>query len=654
MPQNNMGQGESSFPAPASTEEQENQTAWQRNRQSAPMPTFQQGIRDSLLKTPTGQALSGMDVKTAKPIGQKQVQEARLTLQKYKSGKANLEQRVVENAQWYKLRHWDCMRKKESNMVEPTSGWLFNSIANKHADAMDNFPRANILPREAGDQEEAKRLSSILPVILDQNDFENTFSDLTDDKLIKGTGIYGVFWDGTKLNGLGDVSIRNVDIINLFWESGITDIQQSRNVFFVELMDNEILEDRYPQLANKLGGDDGVLGKYVYDDNVDTTKKSPVIDWYYKKTVNGKNILHYCKFVNDEVLFATENEAEYRETGWYDDGQYPFVFDPLFRSAGTPCGFGYIDVAKSAQEYIDRGNQAIMQNMLANARPRHFIRTDGAVNEKEYADMTRDFVHVEGSNLGEDSIRAIQGKPLNEIYVSVINNKIDELKETTGNRDISTGGTASGVTAASAIAAMQEAGSKLSRDNNKSSYRAFRKMCLMVIERIRQFYDLPRQFRIIGEGGAMEFVSYDNTNLRPMQQGSIMGQDMGIRMPVFDLEVTAEKASPYTKLSQNELALQFYGAGFFAPQMADAALACLEMMDFDRKENVVKIIKQNQAAYMLQMMGMALPGMAPTAPPPDGGAPTAPTDNGPQTGEEGESGVTRNARERVAGATAPR
>ena len=100
-----------------------------------------------------------------------------------------------------------------------------------------------------------------------------------------------------------------------------------------------------------------------------------------------------------------------------------------------------------------------MQNMLANARPRHFIRSDGSVNEQEYADMSKDFVHVDG-NLGQDSILPISGKPLNDIYVSIVNNKIDELKETTGNRDISTGGTTSGVTAASAIAAMQEAGSQ--------------------------------------------------------------------------------------------------------------------------------------------------------------------------------------------------
>jgi hypothetical protein len=150
---------------------------------------------------------------------------------------------------------------------------------------------------------------------------------------------------------------------------------------------------------------------------------------------------------------------------------------------------------------------------------------------------------------------------------------------------------------------MQEAGSKLSRDNNKASYRVFRKICLMVIELIRQFYDMPRCFRIMGENGAARFVQYSNQNIQPQHQGFDFGQDMGYRLPLFDIEVTAQKQSPYSKMSQNELALQFFGAGFFNPQIADQALACLDMMDFDRKQFVMQKIAQNGGMYQ-QMMAM--------------------------------------------------
>ena len=662
-------------------------------RQSAPRPTPQSEFQKMQMAQPQQAPAGAIDgfKALAQVIGREQIQKAQLTLQRYKEGKHNLEQRIVENEQWYKLRHWECMRKSKTNQVEPSSGWLFNAIANKHADAMDNFPCPNVLPREEGDKGEAEMLSSIIPVILEQNDFEETYDNVWDYKLKAGTGIYGVFWDKSKLNGLGDITIRKVDIINLFWESGITDIQRSRNFFHVELMDNDLLLGQYPQLEGKLGNATMDVSKYIYDDTVDTNNKSAVVDWYYKKNQDGRTVLHYCKYVNDVVLFATENETNpvtdkmgnvigppMAETGWYDHGLYPFVFDPLFSVEGTPCGFGYIDIGKSAQEYIDRGNQAIMQNMLSNARPRHFIRNDGSVNEGEYADMTKDFIHVDG-NLGQDSILPVQGKPLNEIYVSVINNKVDELKEVTGNRDISTGGTTSGVTAASAIAAMQEAGSKLSRDNNKASYRAFRKVCLMVIELIRQFYDLPRKFRILGENGTARFVEYSNAGISPQFQGIEMGVDMGHRLPLFDIEITAQKQSPYSKMSQNELALQFYQSGFFNPQMADQALACLDMMDFDRKQFIMQKIAQNGGMYqqmlMMQQQMLMLAKMVDQAkgtnlaehiaagitgaPAPmvmDGGqAPGANVDETEALGgeEKGEATNTKKARQRVAESTDP-
>ena len=602
-------------------------------------------------------------VPQANIIGVPEIQKAYQTLVKYREGKKALELRVTENEEWFRLRHWECLRR-EKNQVEPTSGWLFNALANKHADAMDNIPTPNVLPREEGDKPEAEMLSSILPVVLDQCEFEEVYSCIQDDKLKSGTGIYGVFWDADKLNGLGNISIRCVDVVNLFWEPGIGDIQDSRNVFHVELQDNDLLEQQWPETKGKLGSGTGNLSEYIHDDTIDTSQKTAVIDWYYKK--NG--VLHYCKFVEGVVLFATENQAEY-EKGWYEDGRYPFEFDKLFSLKGSPCGFGYIDVAKSAQEYIDRGNQAILQNMLANARPRHFIRNDGSVKEEEYGDYTKPFVHVEGG-LGTDSIMPIPQNPLPGAYQSIISEKVNELKEVTGNRDISTGGTTSGVTAASAIAAMQEAGSKLSRDSNKASYRAFRQVVLMIIERIRQFYTLPRCFRILGQDGQERYTEYTNAHLTEQVDGQ-----GNMRHPLFDVEVSAEKQSPYSKMSNNELALQFYSAGFFNPQLADQALACLDMMDFNRKSFIENKIRENGTMFQqLQMMQQTMMGMAAEldaikggnltqqvaaqmgiVQPGIGGAASAQGQAvlGDEEGAKGESSTTKKARQRTADSTAP-
>ncbi len=521
------------------------------------------------------------------PIGKDEINKARQTLMRYKSDKTNLERKIVANEQWWKLRHWEQMRS-ESKEYKPASAWLWNVIVSKHADTMDNFPEPNLLPRCEDDRDEARKLSSIIPMILEQNDFEKVYSELQWYKLKQGTGVYGIFWDTKKHGGLGDISIKKIDVLSLFWESGINDIQDSRNLFYVTLRDREDLCNAYPQLRDKKMGESMDIAKYHYDDNVETSGKVAIIDWYYRK--NG--VLHYCKFTGDEVLFATENLPEEYPNGWYDHGLYPFVFDTLFSIEGTPCGYGYIDIGKDAQTQIDLLNHSIINNAMISSKPRFFIRGDGAVNEEEFADWTKDFVHTNG-NLGKDSILQIDVNPVNPLYVTLLNNKIDELKETSGNRDSTNGGTASGVTAASAIAAMQEAGGKISRDSTRASYAAYRQVISQCIELIRQFYDIPRQFRITGDMGRIVFTSYSNAGLCPGHQGSDFGVDMGYRTPVFDIEISAQRSNPYSKMSQNELALQFYKSGLFDPARADMALACLEMMDFDRKEFIMQRISEN-------------------------------------------------------------
>ena len=524
-------------------------------------------------------------------------------LRKYKTGKKTLEDKIVKNERWWKIRHWEMLSNEDNrDDPKPASAWLFNTIISKHADYMDSYPTADILPREQGDVDEAKRLSSIIPVVLQQNEFRQIYSEEVWYKLKHGTGVYGVFWDGSKLNGLGDIQIESMDILSMFWEPGITDIQESRNLFTVELVDNDILREKYPQVTDKLSkSSDTLVKKYWHDDSIDTTNKSAVIDWYYHKTINGKKTLQYIKYTNDIVLYATEEDPNLAERGLYDHGKYPFVFDVLFPEVDMPCGFGFVDVCKNAQTTIDIYNNCFEKNLQFAASPRYMCRNDGGINEEEFSNPNNLLVHTNG-NLGEDSIKPIVAPTLvNSNYLNLLDQKINEMKETAGNRDATTGGTQAGVTAASAIAAMQESAGKTSRDQISSSYDAYKKVVDIVIELIRQFYDMPRQFRIIGEQGQQEFTTYTNMGLQPQYQGLEFGVDMGYRLPVFDIEVKTEKESAYTQMSQNELALDFYNRGFFNPQFSDQALACIDMMEFKGKNMMIDKIQQNGGMYQQLM-----------------------------------------------------
>ena len=474
------------------------------------------------------------------------LQKANETLKKYKAGKAKLENRLLEDEKWWRGHAWDSMAEQGNPKTpkRPTK-WLVNVIMGKHADMMDAYPEPVILPREEGDEQEAKKLTSILPVILEQNDFERVFWRQAWEKNKHGTGAYAIYWDAGKLNGLGDVEVCGIDLLNLFWEPGVEDIQKSRNVFLVAAQDKDLLIRQYPQLADKNLEADFSLRRYDNESQADLSGKALVIDWYYYTYEGGQKMLQYCKYCGLEVLYASEDdEAVQLQGGWYTDGDYPFVLDTLFPQKGSPAGWGYIDLGRDTQEQIDLLDYAITMNAKAGALPRYFRKTDSPINREQFFDFTNPVVEVEGS-LSEADMLPIQHYPLDGIYVQHMNNKIEELKQTCGNQDVSNGIT-SGVTAASGIAAQQEAAGRTSRDGNKGTYRAFSQILEKVIERIRQFYDIPRTFRIMGDQAAYEFVQMDNSALQLQQNPPLNGVDMGWRKPVFDIKVSAQKENAYT------------------------------------------------------------------------------------------------------------
>ena len=555
-------------------------------------------------------------------IDKKAVEKAAEILKKYKDGKQKLEDRIVEEEQWWKLRHWDLIGKGElGDRPQPTSAWMFNSIASKHADFMDNYPEPNVLPRERGDEQSAKMLSSILPVIYERNNYEETYSDAAWYKLKHGVVAKGVFWNTELEDGLGDIDTQFIDMLNIFWEPGITNIQSSRNLFIVSLKDNDLIESEYPQLKNKVGGKVIDVKEYVYDDAVDVTNKSVVVDWYYKKrNTAGKTVLHFCKFVGNEVLFASENSPEYAENGYYNHGLYPVEFDVLFPEEGTPVGFGYISIMKSPQMYIDKLQQVILENTIKATKPRFFAKKNVGINIDEFKDDTKDIVFVEG-DIDEERLRQIDIQQVSGAALNILQMKIDELKETSANRDVSQGSTSGGVTAAAAIAALQEAGNKMSRDMIASSYRSYTRECYLAIELMRQFYDETRSFRIVGETGKYEFVEFNNQ----MMQGqpippAYAGQELEegyvelFRKPVYDIIIKPQKRSPYSKMAQNELAKEMYNMGFFNPQLAEQTMTALELMDFDGIEGVKEKVQSgqtllnmvNQMAQQIAMLESAM------------------------------------------------
>lgn len=572
------------------------------------------------------------------PVDEKRLKQATQRLKDYMSAKSPIDKRIIHAQEWWRQRNWkEIDRERGTKGTQPrksATAWLKTSIIGKHSDYMEAYPEPIFLARNQEDEAEAQHLSEIVPVILKKIDFEETYSKVGWQKNVEGTGIYGITWDGQADNGMGEISIRRINALNIFATPGIEDIQDADNVFCTRMEDNAKLLAMYPQLEGRLGRDAVTTSEYEPLEHKDKEDKTVVVDWYYKKHVNGREVVHYCQYVNDVVLYSSENERPDR--GHYDHGLYPFVFDTLLPDAECVYGQGLVDEAKDTQMDIDTINQAAVTNAICNATPRYFMRQDGGINPEQFLDWSIPLIDCNAS-LGNDTLQKVDVPQMDANTLNFYTSKVEELKTITGNTDVVNGDVPSGVTSGVAIAALREDSGRQSKDANRASYRAMKKLYLMVVELMRQFYTMDRQFRIVGEDGMVSYLHYQNTGLRLQTQMTPYG--VSYRMPYFDVDVHVQRENAYTRMALNDLATQFYQMGMFNPMQAPQALAMLQMMEFTGKEKMVRLIQQNFVQTMMMMGGSATGTMQPQQPsgPVDEGA-TTPTEE-----DATEAGKGRNA-----------
>lgn len=506
-------------------------------------------------------------------------------LRAYKRGRRALESRMaLERSFWQEK----CVHGAQSD----SSSWLFKSIVSKHADIIDNMPICTCLPREECDEADAELLTSILPVIVDRCGFKEQYSDNAWKKLKYGAAFYGVFWNSSLDGGLGDIDIRALRVEDVFWEPGIRDIQESKNLFICRIWDIDALHAAYPELCiDDVKRDADSIAYDIYGGGLDCEGKCMIIDRYYKKVDEQGNVrLHLCKMCGSHVLYCSEDDSSCKG-GWYEHGMYPVVVDSLYPDEESIHGFGVISVAKKAQDDIDRIDGNLLEYADWASRVRFWAKKSLGINEDHFGDLSRRIVEVEG-DIDDERLKQIETARIDESVIELRELKIDELKETTGTRDFLQGGTTGGVIAATAIKRLQDSGDKYSRDGIEGSCRAYARIMTLVIELMRQFYDVPRYFRIKGECGDNKYRCYSNILSRGESENAEL-----VRRPHFDIEISTSKKSVTYADTANALARELYESGAFKPENAEQTLIMLELMSFDGVGRIKKMVKDMLSEY---------------------------------------------------------
>ena len=504
--------------------------------------------------------------------------------------------RIDDNVAIYEGTYWG---ESDANVVKGDkrprikTPMVTSCIENIKADLSDEVPEAIILPDAAGEAATvtAKVLTKVIEQELDACDFEGEYMKVADDFLRDGWGVYECGHDPLLNGGLGGTFIRHITNKDFMCDPQTPNIEDGRACFVLDIKSMDWLKQHYPEQYPYMDGDDGLTSNIAHDRIESTTEPNEVkayrvIEIWVKEfdPQTRKTAVHFARVAGHQVL---EDSKIMYPNGYYENGSYPFRVCPLYPQKGSALGLGICDLFKDTQLYSDKLLSILLENALRARNPRLFVQS-GLVDFDDAKDFTKEVIEVQGSL--DSAVKWMDTQPLPSYLMAFAQMMQQSIKNEAGSNDQSRGQTAGGVTAASAITALQDMSTKRSRMEARALQRGFKECVRMMVEIMRDKDIVPREI-VITLGGKPIVMPFDS---RSLYRENIEGKTVPIETIIA---IKTSRQTRFSRMAHNELVLQF--VNMF--QGTADPLIMMEALEMDDKEQIIDQIRKAQNAGMLAL-----------------------------------------------------
>lgn len=484
-------------------------------------------------------------------------------------------QRLDECERLYRAEHWQNVAQLDPNEPRPVTPILHSTIENVKADLMELMPEAVIRPENGKDDRIARIVEAVIARNHDTAGFPLEYQRLVHDLLVGGYCILETGYDGAQNGGLGGAFMRRVDKRAILFDPLAEDIQEGRAVFKISLKTKDWIKSRYPEHAPFLT-DDLYMNEAPEDALIRGDRRDSLllIEYWWREYDSASEMsrVHMALLGGGRVL---KDSRDVKPQGYFAHGKYPFVLTALFPREGSALGFGLCDLFAPLQRYADKLDQIVLKNAFMASHNKMLVTEASGFDSDDLRDWSKEVHRGESLN----GITWFSTPPLPAYLLSYIAQMRENIKEESGANDSSRGNTRQGVTAASAITALQEASTKRARMAATELYEAFRQAVRMEIDVEREFNFFLRPVTIITDGQPEE-VLFDSALLMESGAGEV-------EFPIeFYISVKAARQNRFAAAAQNELILKLVQAGALPAQQA------VELMSFEGKDQVLKQMKK--------------------------------------------------------------
>ena len=472
---------------------------------------------------------------------------------------------------------------------------LKSTVNNCIADQMDNMPEALMAPERPGLEEVATDLTDVVRFILDQNNYEAIHRRRTEDFFVTGSAVTQVCWDDDMDGGKGDVALIRWPIEAFLWDPFAEDIQSGRAVMKVSWHPLEWFREHYPDAGKYVVGEDmrhGGVGQHEaqLDAGYDDDSRAMLMEYWYRTYDAKKNryTVNVAYLAGGALLEKAEDV--------YDHGMYPFIVDAMTPIEGLPIGEGLVTELAPMMRYVNRYAHYIDENLRMASKNRALVRRNANLDVEALRNWQENI--IPGDDITPDAVQWFQSKPLSGMAPQQMLQFQSDIKMDSGQNQFTRGETAGGITAASAISALQEAGGKITRLRTAVLNQGFKVMIEQVMWLVSQFYGGKKTRMITGRDGRPREVDMSSKHL--------MGADAAgkgkLPSPPYHVQIQISRRNPLRVQAQNELYIQAYTMAAQAGQQFPLHML-FELLQVDGKDRVMPVLQNlDQTQQMMQQI----------------------------------------------------
>ena len=460
---------------------------------------------------------------------------------------------------------------------------LKSTLNNYVADQMDNMPEAVLSPERAEMEQAAEDLTDIVRFIMQQNHYEQLHQRRVEDCFATGTAVTQITWDGDMDGGQGNVALLRWPVEAFLWDPVVEDIQDARALMKVSWHPLSWYAAHYPEAAKYVAAEEyaheevGVPDAWRHRQQADE-ERAMMLEYWYRRydAATRKYSVHVACMAGGALLEMSERE---NPDGLFAHGMYPFVLDVYTKIEGMPVGNGMIHEFAPMMRYVNRYARYIDENLRMSAKTRLLVRRDAQIDNTALTDWQKNI--VEGGNIDGDAVRWMTTAPLNSLAPAQMLQMQNDIKQDSGQNQFTRGETVGGVTAASAILTLQEAGGKITRLRTGVFNQGFAKMVEQIVWLVSEFYGMGRAQQVTGRDGQRHQVVWDGgKNIYPP--------------PPYSVRVEVQRRSPIRVQARNELFLQAYTLAVQSGNPFPLS-ALFELLEADGKERALEVIRRAEA-----------------------------------------------------------